>query len=59
MSVEAGNRAPPRISSGRPQHCERSIVDEQKILKDNAQALAKVGRRMAAAFRALESNLSL
>ena len=59
---EAGKRAPPWISS-KPsaKHVmkQRSIPDEQKILKDNSQTLAKGGRRVAAALRALEDNFSL
>jgi hypothetical protein len=59
---KAGNRAPPRVSSETSaKHVvkERSISDEQKILKDNTQTLAKVGRRVSAALCALEGNLSL
>jgi hypothetical protein len=59
---KAGHRAPPRIpAEPSTKHVvkQRSISDEQKILKDNAQTLAKIGWGVMAALRALKDNLSL
>jgi hypothetical protein len=38
---------------------QRSVPDEQEILKDNAQTPAKGGRGVAAALRALKDDFSL
>jgi hypothetical protein len=59
---KAGNGAPPWIpakASAKHVVKQRSVPDEQEILKDNSQTLAKGGRGVAAALRALEDNLSL
>jgi len=59
---KASKGAPPWISAQpSAEHVmkQRSIPDEQKILKDDAQTLAKGWWRVAAALSALEDDLSL
>src|SRR4029077_2076637 len=59
---KSGNGAPPWVpAKASAKHVVKqcSVPDEKEILKDDAQTLAKGGRGVAAALRALEDNLPL